>query len=387
MTDITRRFLRPTSFRKGPKRGARALSPDSGLEPLESRELLSQGVSTAPYQLIGVIPVPGKPLTEFDISVVDSTTHRLYFADRANGGIDIIDTRSNTLLSRVPGFAGPGSTNGGPQGVVLVGHNEIWASDGHSSVKVIQLNANHTAGAIVDSISTGGQFRGDEVAYDPRDHIVIVVNNDDTPPFISFVSTDPAHRGVVARINFPYAGDGVEQPLYDPANGMIYVSIPEINANPLTGAIAEINPRTHALSLFPLSGIAPSGLALGPHQELLVNNNGDGIKAGSPPVSEIISARDGHVIATIAGIGGSDEVWYNPGNNLYFEADRSQPGGGVLAIIDARTHTLLQTIPTSTGSKSVSADSSNGEVFVPLPPSKTDPRLVNGGIGVYSQDR
>jgi hypothetical protein len=52
-------------------------------------------------RILGSDPVPGKPLTQFDISYVDSTTHRLYFADRANGGIDIIDTKTNTFLGRI----------------------------------------------------------------------------------------------------------------------------------------------------------------------------------------------------------------------------------------------------------------------------------------------
>jgi len=83
-------------------------------------------------------------------------------------------------LGRVGGFVGlpPGGKEvGGPNGVVAVGNNEVWASDGDSTIKVIKLNADRTGGKVVQTISTGGKDRVDEVAYDPRDHLVAAVNN------------------------------------------------------------------------------------------------------------------------------------------------------------------------------------------------------------------
>lgn len=327
--------------------------------------------------------MPGKPLTSFDISYVDSTTHRLYFADRSNAGVDIIDTRTNTFLGRVGGFVGlpaGGKELGGPNGVVAVGHNEIWASDGDSTIKVIELNANRTGGKVVQTISTGGSFRVDEVAYDPRDHPIAAVNNNDSPPFVSLISTNPNDRHIVAQLPITNATGGLEQPLWDPRLGKFLVSVPELNNNPSYNAIAVIDPKTFIVTYLPLDDLQPSGLVLGPHQELLVSNNDSGLAAGLPARSEIISAVDGHVIATIPQVAGADEIWYNPGDNHYYEAARSQPGGGVLGIIDAGTHAWVQNVPTSSGSQSVAADSSNNAIFVALPSSASDPR---GGIGVY----
>ena len=79
----------------------------------------------------------------------------------------------------------------GPQGVVTTNDGtQVWATDGDSTVKVIDL----AAGKIVDTISTGGKQRTGELAYDPRDKVVLVTNPDETPQYVTLISTAPAIR-------------------------------------------------------------------------------------------------------------------------------------------------------------------------------------------------
>ena len=150
------------------------------------------------YQQIATIPVPGG-LTSFDISWVDTSTDRYYLADRAStkkgsGRIDVIDARQNKFLYTIPsspaeiGFAGnlPGGV-GGPNGVVALPlFNQLYVGDGDSTVKVVDLEAR----AVVAVISTGGAKRADELAYDPADHIILIANASDSPPFLTFISAD-----------------------------------------------------------------------------------------------------------------------------------------------------------------------------------------------------
>jgi len=75
-------------------------------------------------------------------------------------------------------MASPITTVSGPDGVVVVG-NQVWAGDGDSTVKVIDLKTNK----IADTIKTGGTTRVDEMAYDPKDQIFIGINNAEEPPF------------------------------------------------------------------------------------------------------------------------------------------------------------------------------------------------------------
>src|SRR6266446_4035005 len=59
-----------------------------------------------PVGLIGVIPVPGNPITSADIAWVDPGTERYYFADRSNFSVDIIDAETNFYVGRVGGMVG-----------------------------------------------------------------------------------------------------------------------------------------------------------------------------------------------------------------------------------------------------------------------------------------
>jgi len=56
----------------------------------------------AGVHLIAVIPVPGRPLTSFDISWVDAPTQTCFLADRSNFGVAPMTTLS------LPSFSGRG---------------------------------------------------------------------------------------------------------------------------------------------------------------------------------------------------------------------------------------------------------------------------------------
>src|SRR5207248_2991862 len=145
------------------------------------------------------IDVPGRPLRAFDISWVDSASAHYYLADRSNGSIDVVDTQSNTVTSQIGGFVGATGKNdtSGPDGVVTTFSNrELWAGDGDSTVKVVDLTTN----SIVATISTGGKFRADEMAYDPKDNVILVANNADEPPFGTLISVGT--RTVLKKITF-----------------------------------------------------------------------------------------------------------------------------------------------------------------------------------------
>jgi hypothetical protein len=367
----------------------------------------------------GTGQIPGSPLKFFDISWVDAPTHRYFLADRSNAGVDIIDGTTNTFVARIPGFAGQkfnanGSADNdhsGPDGVLVVG-NRLFVGDGDSTVKVFDLGTNLPVGSPISTCLPGHTVancaRADEMAYDPKDQLLIVANNAATPDaFMTLISTTSLK--VVDQIVFPAAqfSGGIEQAQWDPKTRRFYVSIPAVNGNPRTGAVAVINPLPigHATieKLFPVADCNPAGLALGPHQRLLL---GCSLTNGQ---SVIMSATDGHIVKVIHGVGGSDEVWFNAGDGRYYLAARNNvvvgPDGTVqvnatsgnaiggaadpvLGIIDAFTNKLVKNISTgattpntpATSAHSVAADRITNHVFVPLPPNAACP---TGCIGVY----
>ena len=79
--------------------------------------------------------------------------------------------------------------------------------------------------------------------------------------------------------------------------------------------------------------------------------------------------------ANIGNIVGSNEVWFNKGDRRYYTASNrncktaapcptAAPQAAVLGVIDG-TSVLIETIPQSSGSHSVAADSKRNLIFVP----------------------
>lgn len=335
--------------------------------------------------LIATVIVPGLPLESFDIGWVDPTTQIYYFSDRSNKAVDIIDARTNDFLGRIEGFAGPTSSTktAGPNGVIVLPKlKQVWASNGDSTVKIIDVVSQPPR--IIASISTGGTKRANEMDYAEEENMVIVTNEAENPPYVTLISTAPDHK-LLGQIKLPEATDGLEQPVWDHIGRHFYLSIPELNHDKAKGAIAEIDPKSMKVTkLFPVSQCMPGGLAFGPDQRLLVGCSQDAVEAGFPPKSLILDVRSGAIVQTISEVGGSDEVWYNPGDSRYYLAARGMPGGAVLGVIDAKTNRWVANIPTAKNAHSVAANPGNNRIFVPLTPN---PACPTGCVGVYASER
>jgi hypothetical protein len=317
-----------------------------------------------PYTQIATIP--NAALASFDISWVDSESGRYYVADRSAGGVDVFDAESDTFITTITGFVGNvGSGVSGPDGVMVInkrgelgageGHHrkELWAGDGDSTVKVVDLETN----SIVDSISTGGTHRADELAYDPADKIILIANDRDAVPFVTFISAE-THK-VLGSLSYPQTTGGIEQPVWDPQRHRFYISIPSTVANP-NGEVDEINPKTESITrVFAVTDPAfagPAGLALLPGQRLITSTG------------VVFDAKTGATLATIAGVAG-DEIWYNSGDNrVYF-------GGTPIFAVDATTYAFTQFDAGDT--HSIAADSENNHIFIPV---------TNVGVKVYTDD-
>jgi hypothetical protein len=338
-------------------------------------------------------------ITSFDISFVDPVIGLYLLADRTNKSVDVIDTTTNTVLVQLtatPPFAGatPSNNNAGPDGVITVNHREVWAGDGPSEVKIIDLFSQKTT-----VINTGGANRADEMCFDPRDQLVMVANDAETPfPFVSIISTSEDHS-ILQRITMngtlnpggtvksPAATNGIEQCKWDRRTGKFYVNIPEVNGpgnDTQPGAVVTISPETfqieHVYSI-PISKCAgPQGMAIGPDHQILLGCN-DPNK--TVPSTVIIDDRNGDVIATVANEDGSDEVDFNEGDSQYFLARSGGLTGLTLAqqlgvidtdgkegiMADQSVDTGLPNLPATPHgtAHSVASDPVFNQVYVPIP--------------------
>jgi hypothetical protein len=87
-----------------------------------------------------------------------------------------------------------------------------------------------TNNTVVDTIPLGISKRADEITYDVNNKLAIVTGPDDDLPILAFISV--TDRKIIHKISFSNATSGVEQPAWNPADGIVYVSVPESNDNP-----------------------------------------------------------------------------------------------------------------------------------------------------------
>jgi hypothetical protein len=373
-----------------------------------------------PVGLIGVITVPGNPITSADIAWIDPGTERYYVADRSNFGVDIIDAENDLYEARVVGMAGPltsgGGTaltnGGGPNGVLVTSKRQLWAGDGNSTTQVADVNPDSpTYLQILHSISTAIPAcdtatahycgRADELGYDPIDHLILIANNAPlsptklcptvanplahcaVDPYATFISANPPYA-VLGHIVFPGAV-GLEQPLWDAELRRFWLTVPGgvpagnpwgvPAGNPL---IARIDPKTMTaepiespskkaksipLDCVKLTGVASAsttGIALAPFQHLLVSACGFPIAVNALTGSNTLITKN---------VGGGDEVWYNPGDGRFFVtgANTATPPVQQLGVIDAEHGAWLQNVSDASGTfasgKNPSAFPENNHIF------------------------
>ena len=347
----------------------------------------AQGGGQRTYNLLRTITIPASDggLVGFDISWVDSQAGRYYLANRGTGAtpakpnITVINTEQLTLLDPIP-------LTTAPNGVVAIHTGDDKQSGastlvvGGSNSTAIFIDLSHPLNT-PDAVSTGGNNRADELAYDPEDHIILIANDRDTPaPFVTFISTEiPRH--VLGKIKYdgsmgnPKSTGGIEQPVWNGAKNKFYLAIPSTEANP-KGEVDEIDPIAMAITrIFPTT-CGPAGLALILGQRLMTS------------CGDVLQVPTGRVLNTVAGVG-ADEIWFNPGDErVYF-------GGGVptgpppavrisVPVVFAANYNLITTLtvgalatatqPAHT-THSVAADSELNRIFVPV---------SNEGVKVYT---
>jgi hypothetical protein len=131
-----------------------------------------------------------------------------------------------------------------------------------------------------------------------------------------------------------------------------------LHPNAVEGAF---NPATNT-GVVPLHDCGPNGATVGPHDNIMLGCTPGNVPSNTTTL--VINAKTKNY-ANIGGITGSDEVWYNKGDNRYYLGASKMTGGQhVLGVVDG-TSVLIETIPQSSNSHSVAADSERNRIFVP----------------------
>lgn len=378
------------------------------------------------------VPVPNitaGSTFSFDLGTV--VNGKYYLTDRNNKSVDVVDVHTHAL-TQITGvgplaFAGctpnancVGNVSGksGPDGLNwITGTNFLFVGD-VNSVKVVDMSTQ----SVVKSIAVGSTgTRADEGCYDPDDHLYMVSSPDADQPFASFINTDT--QTLVATVNWVdtdgTAAGGNEQCQYDHASHSFIVNndntlqnphgevdvipVSSIKAIPAGGSANVFS--LAGVSRFPLGNCDPTGLDLGPGNEMIIEcRQGD---KGAALTSIFMDRRNGSIVATTP-TGGGDQVAYDAASNKYYitagrwhASGMNDLGGGcnannpcvpTLFVIDASSHAIVKQILIGNGAHSVAVDPVTGQIFVPYS-SATSPGgcpgcaslgLTNGGIYIYT---
>jgi len=373
--------------------------------------------TTTQTKCLTAVQIPGNPIRSFDISWVNPHRAEYYLGERSNAGIVVIDTRTLKWKRTIGGFVGIQPATGpvnnnisGPDGVTSHGR-WLYAGDGDSTLKVIDLDA--SSSPIKQSIPTGGTTRVDEMALTADGETLIAANNAEDPPFATLFQANGDHSTsnvtIFTRITIDNAivpagaGLSMEQPTWEPKTKRFYVSVPLIANNPAgctfdnsngvqcqggmavidpktltagTATIGAFNPATNT-GVVPLSDCGPNGISVGPHSNMMLGCTPQNVPSNT--TTQVINAVT-HNFVEVGGLTGSDEVWYNSGDNRYYTgssracgkaagcnppAGSRAPAGAALGVVDAATNFLVEKIPASSNSHSVAADSKRNLIFVP----------------------
>ena len=414
------------------------------------------------------IPVPNwvaGQAASSDLGVVSNLSPGLFFfTDRNNKAVEVIDIASMRVIATIGGFTGCRTATGadlgvgcqgavtgvsGPNGVTLVpggtgGHGRLYVGD-VARIFVIDIGTLSVTAIIPGVGAVGGSTtRADEGCYLSTYNLVAYSNNADVPPVTTLVST--ITNTVVGKIIYnDTAGKpaaSVEQCRYDPVTDQLFVNNDGTTANPdgeidaipgaaivaLVAAGGSINITAMAgVKIFPLGTCAPTGLALGPGNDIATgcrpSANGASLdvkifdRTKGNPVLTANTNLPGALLATV-NAGGGDQLEYDQTANRYYNASsRWNPTGKVqtgsggactaaqpctprLFIIDAATRTVVSSLPTGNNAHGLAVDPVTGRVFLPyssatnpvgatLDPSflgtgTTAQGTVNGGISVIN---
>src|SRR5258708_4117542 len=273
-------------------------------------------------QQIAESPIPGNPSTfTFDIGWVDQTGH-YFITDRTNKALDMFDTTTLAATAVITGgttpFVGIGanSDKSGPDGVVgITGTSILYVGD-VSSVKIVDSSLKQVIKNIPinpPGKSTPSGLRADEGCYDPDDKLMMFAHPADSPQFATWIDTTTGT--IKAQYSFTDPAEaGLEQCAYDPGTKRFYLNNHGTTANPkgqvdvfLASSVVAGTPAV--TKSYPLGKCNPTGLALGPGNDMLIACAPD---VGDPLTSLILDRTTGATVATVK-LGGADQVAYDSG--------------------------------------------------------------------------
>ncbi|MEO7192588.1 MAG: YncE family protein [Vicinamibacterales bacterium] len=283
------------------------------------------------YSQVGDIAIgagPNNTPAQWDYSYADSASKRLYVSHSTE--VVVVDTATDKVIGRIgdtPGVHG-----------IAVGAGKVFTSNGRENrVSVVDPKTFAT----LSKIDTGGA-NPDAIVYDPKRNEVWAFNHTG----MSAAQINASTGALVATI--PLTGTA-ETGQADGA-GRVYVNI-EDKAQVDVIDVAQ-KKVTASWSVAP--GKDPTGMAL--------DNATHRLFVGASTHMVMLDTTTGKVVASVPICNGTDATWYDAGTKLAFSSCRD--GKVTIAKVSGDTMTVMQTLDTAPGSRTMSLDAGTHKIYV-----------------------
>jgi DNA-binding beta-propeller fold protein YncE len=296
----------------------------AALISLASAFVAAQGM----YVQVGDVQIGGPLPAQWDYLTADAAGKRLYVSHNAE--VVVIDTATNQVVGRIadtPGVHG-----------IAVGAGKVFTSNGREG-KVSMVDPKTLA--TISKIDSGGA-NPDAITFDAKRNEVWVFNHTG----MSATEIDAVSGKVVATI--PLTGTA-ESGQSDGA-GKVFVNIEDKDQID----VIDVAARKVSASWPVAPGTSPTGLAL--------DNATHRLFVGAGKFMVMMDATSGKVVASVPICNGTDATWYDAGTKLAFSSCRE--GKITVAKVNGDQMTVVETIDTSAGSKTMALDMTTHRLYV-----------------------
>src|SRR6267378_8373875 len=308
---------------------------------------VAENTTVVALTTIPIPPLSGKTAS-IDLIVIDQEAHRLYAADRTTTGVDVFD-----IATKDAKYVKTVDAGSGANGVVVAKNvNKLFAGLNDSNVAIIDL----TSLTLIAKVNTGGKGRADELDYDPKDNKIYVANSGD-----GFVTVIDATTNAIVH-KFDNLGAALEQPQYDSADGLMYMTSSDQNAVFVFDPVKDVLVRKDIVAVL----CNPQGLAINPktNQALLGCNVGRAGSTGTP-LTVAWDLAKGIFVGVFGQVGSGDSITYSAKTDRFYFGAHNFPHGSSIGIFSGSPITFLTNVPTGsfTGAKNLAYDETNNLIY------------------------
>jgi 6-phosphogluconolactonase (cycloisomerase 2 family) len=300
--------------------------------------LLAAACNVADTQLVNT-PVPSlsDKAASFDVIQIDQQNQRLYVSDRTDKGIDVFDisTARASFLQTIAMSSSPNGLAIAPDlGRLFVGTS--------SGLVIVDIDPKSPAnGTAIKEIATG--TAADLLDYAPSRHLVFAGNTEGT------ISSIDATTGQVKGLF--KTGQALEQPRFNQADGMLYVT------SPAADALFRIDPDDGTIKTqIPFPKCQPSGLAINPRANQAL------IACAAAVVSWDFRTGKSQKFDKVPR---GDVVTYDAKIDRFFVAAPKAKPSSVVGIFGGNPIAYVTSVVTSGGGNSAAYDETNNTVYTP----------------------